>query len=220
MELRRENALVVFTVAEIRAYRENDLAQLVKVYKSAFAERPWNEYMKCSSCGVNYGKRELQMPRRSCKKCDNLLVLREFWSFQEIEEDLESGRSQRNPIVLVADKGKELAGFTWGYQLPLEKFPFLAGKVPKETNYMDEIAVTGSKREKGIGTALGLSYLELAQKQRMLEVVLRTDERNEASMGLFKKLGFMSIPDAESARGNIYDPNYSDRIYLRRRLGK
>ena len=175
--------------------------------------------MKCSSCGVNYGKQEARMPRRSCKKCDEQLVLREFWSFQEIEQDLESGRSQRNPFVLVADNGKGLMGFTWGYQLPLEKFPCLAGKVPKETNYMDEIAVGRSKREKGIGTALGLKYLERAQEQGMLEVVLRTDERNEASMGLFKKLGFISIPNTKSARGKIYDPEYPDRIYLRRRLG-
>ncbi len=147
-------------------------------------------------------------------------MLREFWSFGEIENDLVSGLAQKNPIVLVANNGKGLVGFTWGYQLPLEKFPFLEGKVQQEANYMDEIAVRGSKRQKGIGTALGLQYLERARQQGMREVVLRTDERNEASMVLFRKLGFRDIPDSSDSRGKVYDPGQElqNRIYLRRDL--
>jgi len=194
--------------------------EVVKVYKSAFAEPPWNEYMKCCSCGVNYGKREAGMPKRNCKQCAKPLVLREFWSFRDIENDLVSGLSQKNPIALVADNGKGLVGFTWGYQLSLEKFPCLAGKVQEEASYMDEVAVRRTRRQKGMGTALGLQYLEIAKQQGMLEVVLRTDERNKASMSLFRKLGFREIPDSNNPRGKVYDPDpeYQNRVYLRREL--
>ncbi len=177
--------------------------------------------MKCCNrkCCINYGKREVRTPQKYCEQCEKPLVLREFWSFGEIEKDLVSGLSQKNPIALVADNGKGLTGFTWGYQLPLEKFPCLAGKVQKEVSYMDEIAVRGNRREKGIGTALGLRYLETAKQQGMLEVVLRTDERNKASMALFRKLGFRDIPDPSSPRGKVYDPIFPERIYLRREVG-
>lgn len=100
---------------------------------------------------------------------------------------------------------------TWGYRLPLDKFPFLEGKVKSNCSYMDEIAVRGKVRKKGIGRMLGDAYLLEARKQGMDEVALRTDERNEASMALFKKIGFNSL--------ELYDPQYANRIYLSTALG-
>ena len=105
---------------------------------------------------------------------------------------------------------------TWGYRLPLDKFPFLEGKVKSNCSYMDEIAVRGDKRLKGIGTLLGRAYIESVRQQGLSEVVLRTDERNDSSMSLFGKLGFSGIADSESSRGKVYDPQFPNRIYLRR----
>jgi len=202
----------------VRPYRESDLGQLIQVYKSAFAEPPWNEYMKCVSCGVEYGRQELNTRQEDCKKCSQPLNLVEFWSDTEIVEDLEFALAQPNPIVLVAEDSNGLAGMTWGYRISLEKFPFLEGKIPAESNYMDEIAVRGDKRLKGVGKLLGREYIKAVRQQGLSDVVLRTDERNISSMSLFRKLGFSGIADSESLRGKVYDPQFPNRIYLRREL--
>ncbi|MGV8141755.1 MAG: GNAT family N-acetyltransferase [Candidatus Woesearchaeota archaeon] len=242
--------LVVFTTGntKIRPYTTIDFKQLSEVYKSAFAEPPWNEYMKCTECGVNYGKDEIEftpmiaqgrfsrveydlMTARydNCKNCgiditpeiaiqntygdymvptDKIIP---YWSDEEIQKDLEFAQTQKSPIILVAEDGNRLSGFTWGYRLPIEKFPFLQGNVRNNSNYMDEMAVRGDTRTKGLGTMLGTEYISECRAQGIEQIVLRTDERNAASMALFSKLGFRPL----TANGSTtYDPEYPQRIYL------
>ena len=218
MGLRRSEALVVFTAVNIRPYVESDLEQLIKVYKSAFAEPPWNEYMKCVSCEVEYGIKESLTVLDYCKKCDEPLNLVEYWSSGDVIKDLDFALSNPNSFVLVAENDNGLLGLSWGYKLPVEKFPFLDGKISSKANYMDEIAVRGDNRIKGIGTLLGNAYIDEVAKQGLSEIVLRTDERNVSSMRLFEKLGFSDIKDECSPRGKVYDPDFSSRIYLRRRI--
>ena len=218
MGLRCNKALVVFIYINIRQYKESDLDQLIQVYKSAFAEPPWNEYMKCISCGIEYGRQEVITRQKECKKCKEPLNLTEFWSDTEIIKDLESALEKPNSIILVAESDGGLTGMTWGYKIPLETFPFLEGKISPESSYMDEIAVRGDKRLKGIGTLLGETYIKAVQQQGLSEIVLRTDERNSSSMSLFRRLGFSGISDPENVRGKVYDPQFQSRIYLRRKL--
>lgn len=182
---------------------------MVKVYKSAFAEPPWDEFTKCAMCGVNYGIGETANPPKQCKKCSNPLRLKEFWSTEEIKSDLEFAFSQNAAIVLIAELD-EIVGFTWGYQIPLNKFPFLNGLVNQEANYMDEIAVNGNMRKRGIGKLLGQTYIERIRVANTPEIILRTDERNSSSMALFQSLGFENM--------HILDPDYDYRVYLRREL--
>ncbi len=81
---------------------------------------------------------------------------------------------------------------------------------------MDEIAVRGDFRKIGLGKSLCLKYIEETTKQR-LDVVLRTDERNSASMKLFASIGFQEILDLTSPRSKVYDPEFPNRIYLKKR---
>jgi len=149
--------------------------------------------MKCITCGREYGINQVPNVGAICKKCENPLELEEFWSSKDIQQDLEFAISQPCPLILVAENDDGLCGFTWGYQLPFEKFPFLDGKIIENSSYMDEIAVRGNKRLKGIGMTLGREYLQTASNQSLDSVVLRTDETNVASMTLFKKLGFVLL---------------------------
>lgn len=130
-------------------------------------------------------------------------------------KDLEYAFSQNDPISFVAMTDGDIVGFTWGYRLPSDKFSFLDGKIRNSASYMAEIAVNGKKRTRGIGSMLGLAFILESERLGMDEVVLRTDENNTASMALFRKLGFLPIPD-ENSRGSVYDPEYPSRIYLRR----
>ena len=75
---------------------------------------------------------------------------------------------------------------------------------------MDEIAVDGNARKRGIGKLLGQTYIDKLTIANVPEIVLRTDQRNTSSMNLFKSLGFESM--------QVTDPDYNYRIYLRRIL--
>ncbi len=161
---------------KIRTYKDTDLEDLVRVYRKAFAEPPWNEK----------------------------------WSDEEVKKDLEYAKSQRNPLILVAQRRSAFLGFTWGYSLPLEKFPFLEGRVSARSIYMDEIAVDPKFREKGVGEKLAAKFSRYSSLE-FDEIVLRTDENNSASIGLFTKLGFTQI--------GVYDPKFPSRLYLKRKLG-
>jgi GNAT superfamily N-acetyltransferase len=128
---------------------------------------------------------------------------------------LRFAQTQEDFIIRVAYEQGTFAGFVWGYRLPEGKFPFLAGALSQDANYMDEIAVDSSRRGKGIGRALGAAYLAAVSALGKTESVLRTDERNTASMGLFAALGYRPI---QSAAGDVRDPTYQNRVYLRRGL--
>lgn len=132
----------------------------------------------------------------------------ESWSREDVETDLRKCLSSPNPIVLVAEDAGRLVGFTAGYRTPFSEFPFLEGIVRERSSYMDEIAVLASMRGRGVGRSLGEAYLQAVVKQGMEQAVLRTDERNGASMALFRSLGFQSL--------EIWDPKYKNRIYLAR----
>jgi ribosomal protein S18 acetylase RimI-like enzyme len=192
----------------IQPYKQSDVERIIEVYKSAFAEPPWDEFKKCTACEVEYGIKESEIAGKKCKKCESPLELVDFWSSEEIVQDLEFALSQPNTVVLVAENTQGLAGFIWGYKLPLDKFPFLQGKVGPSTIYIDEIAVRGDKRLRGVGTMLGKAFLEAAKAQSIAESTLRTDERNPASIALFKKLGFEEI--------GVSDPEYPNRVYMKK----
>ena len=198
--------MVVFTV---RDYTANDFFDVIRIYQSAFAEPPWNEFKKCTLCGINYGIQEVNNRAENCKKCSCPLALVEFWSQSDIQNDLAFALSQPFYRVLVAESGG-LSGFVWGYKLPLFKFPFLEDKVNENAHYMDEIAVHANARRQGIGKLLGVHYLESVKKTNIPEVILRTDYRNTSSVQLFSSLGFEKI--------GVVDPEFDYRIYFRRRL--
>ncbi|MDE1861253.1 MAG: GNAT family N-acetyltransferase [Candidatus Micrarchaeota archaeon] len=195
----------------VRPFAERDLAELIKIYRAAFAEPPWDEFKKCSGCGAPYSREEAGEPLQSCAYCDRELSLTDFWSAREIAGEIDHARSQRGGIVIVADVNGALAGFTYGYGIKLESFPFLGGVMNGNAAYMDDIAVGPDKREMGVGTELGARFLELMGEQGFGQVVVRTDERNGASMALFEAaLGF--------SKTGVYDPKFPSRLYLKKDL--
>ncbi len=160
----------------VRDYTIDDLPELIDIYKSSFAEAPWNE----------------------------------TWSDKQVVRGLNSGISESNSIVLVAENSNGLIGLTWGFDIPLEKFPFLVDNCMINTSYIAELAVSPRNRNEGVGTLLGEAYVERAMEKRTSEIILRTDERNPAALKLYKNVGFSEI--------NVRDPKYNNRIYLSKLL--
>jgi len=134
----------------------------------------------------------------------------ETWTSEQVLEDLDFARLQVAPIVLVAEQESRLVGMIWGYKIPLEKFPFLKGRISPNASYMDEIAVASPMRGKGIAKNLGREFERISREQRTPEIVLRTDERNVASMALFRSLGYNLL--------GIRDPEFYYRQYFAKNL--
>ena len=135
------------------------------MYKSAFAEKPWDEYRKCVQCGANYGIEEsgkiyASLETALCRKCGNRLSgnFCEFWGSEEIRSDLESALKKESPLALVAETDS-IAGFTWGYRLPSGQFPFLEDRIAQPIVYMDEMAVGSSERKKALGLHWEINFL-------------------------------------------------------------
>lgn len=143
----------------------------------------------------------------------------EFWSRKSVEEEIEFALSQSDSIVLVAEVRNELAGILWGYRVSFEKYPFLEGKVEKNTNYWDTVAVKRDKRERGIATILGSNYLERAKQQGVPQIVGRIREEKEGTHILMKNFGFSVIPEQSNLKNRIYDTLFPGNPYVVLNIG-
>ncbi len=161
-----------------RDYRNSDLSSIINIYKTAFAEPPWNEE----------------------------------WSNESIAGMLNSALSKPASMAIIAQKDSRLVGMTWGFNLSLDKFPFLADNYIEDTSYVAELAVGPNNRREGVGGILGEAYVKRAREMGIPKIILRTDERNPAALRLYRGLGFSEI--------NVRDPEYENRIYLSKSLGK
>ncbi len=210
----------------IRDYREKDFAGLYEVYRSAFSEEPWNEYKKCTSCKVNYGIKESDNPAEDCKKCGKPLKLENYWTERDVNEDISYAKSKEWNSILVADSSTGILGFTWAYNIDIEKdMNFLkeAQNIDssKRIIYVDEVATSAKSRGKGVATELEKKLFSTAENAGFEYVILRTDERNTAAMNLYMKLGFERLTCGVSkTNGNryAYDPEFNSRVYLVKRL--
>jgi ribosomal protein S18 acetylase RimI-like enzyme len=133
-----------------------------------------------------------------------------FWTPELVNEDINFGLSQKDFVgILAINPNEEVIGFTWGYKLPLEKFPFLKNVVEEKTFYIDELGVRADYRKRKIGTLLTNKLTEEVVKLGYETLVLRTDVNSGAYI-FYKKLGFEDL--------NIRDPQYPERTYMKKSL--
>jgi len=147
---------------------------------------------------------------------DNLV---DFWMRENVENDLKFCQSQKNPKILVTEKiprfspgvwedvTYSIVGFCWGYKLPIDKFPFLDGKIDKDSGYGDELAVKSNFRRQGIGENLMLELIKSFKENQMKQAVCRTLTTTNA-YPLLRKLGFKDIGRVDK------NDMYKNRIYL------
>jgi ribosomal protein S18 acetylase RimI-like enzyme len=135
-----------------------------------------------------------------------------FWTDEMVNEDIDFAIRQKDFIgkLAVLLNKYEVVGFTWGYELPIEKFPFLRVVTGGKTFYVDELAVRSGFRRRGIGSTLSKMLMKEAEKLGYDTVVLRTDV-NAVAYVFYKKLGFEDT--------NIRDPQYPQRTYMKKRIG-
>ena len=181
---------------------------------------------KCSLCKVNYGIKESNDPAENCKKCSKPLKLEDYWTEKDVSDDISYAKSKEWNSVLVADSGGEILGFTWAYNISIEKdMNFLKGAqnmdCSKKTIYVDEVATAANSRGKGVATELEKKLFSKAENAGFEYVILRTDERNIAAINLYRKLGFERLLYGVSETNEskyAYDPEFNSRVYLVKKL--
>ena len=81
---------------------------------------------------------------------------------------------------------------------------------------MDNIAVFGHHRKKGVGTAIVEALIQEAKRQGAEFISLEVRPSNRAAVGLYTKLGFAE----EGRRRNFYTDPAEDALILTRRFPK
>lgn len=82
--------------------------------------------------------------------------------------------------------------------------------------YIDNIAVFGHQRKKGVGTAIVKALVQEAQRRGAEYISLEVRPSNRPAVGLYTKLGFME----EGRRRNFYSDPTEDALILTRRFPK
>ena len=161
----------------------------------------------CKKCGVDISPKNFGI---SCKpEFLTSVNLVDFWTEEDVRNDLEFCQSQKNPKILVTENQRtyETIGLCWGYKLPFEKFPFLSGKIDEDSGYVDEILIRSDFRRRGLGEGMLKGTLKSFEENKMKQAILRTLTTTNA-YPLCKKLGFKDIGRPDS--NDIYE----NRIYL------
>ena len=83
-------------------------------------------------------------------------------------------------------------------------------------SYVDNIAVFGHHRKKGVGTAIVLALVHEAQRRGAEYISLEVRPSNRPAVGLYTKLGFLE----EGRRRNFYNDPTEDALILTRRFQK
>lgn len=82
--------------------------------------------------------------------------------------------------------------------------------------YVDNIAVFGHQRRKGVGTAIVKALIAEALRRDAEFISLEVRPSNRAAVGLYTKLGFLE----EGRRRNFYSAPTEDALILTRRFRK
>jgi len=176
---------------------------------------PWNEAMKCASCGRQYGVPELEERfgknwREMGLKCECGGELKPFWSPEEVEKEVREVLERGFGLAFY--EGEKIVGFTMGVFLKLpevrerygeEIAEYFRRRGVAEVFYAMDTAVRYEYRGKGLGTML------VRERQKYVEKVVegcfgRT--KNPVMIRILEKNGF--------ERTGIFDPNYPDREFI------
>jgi ribosomal-protein-alanine acetyltransferase len=117
------------------------------------------------------------------------------WSTAQYEAMFRTSDPER--VALILEEEAELQGF-------------VIARVVAEEWEIENIAVTGSARQRGLGTRLVGELLDLARAKGTAAVFLEVRESNRAARALYEKWAFL---ESGSRRGYYADPQEDAILY-------
>ena len=178
--------------------------KIIDCYESVFMGEPWNEWKKCTDCGINYGLDEFKEMVGSttnvnlnCKNDDCSSEVLETDSFykggdQLGQKILSAARREEGLLDLTAYVVSEracaedrLVGFLWGYKFPSNDSPSVMFSKAQDmlvsngfdlntTLYLAETGVVPGYRGQGIGQSLLSEMKYQMVSQGLTGMVMRT----------------------------------------------
>lgn len=159
----------------------NWLASLIECYQKIFADEPWNEWLRCTSCNKVFGKNDRLAPSDQCT-CGGKLTF--FWETETVKQEILNEISDEAVCKIIIE-GNKVAGFCWGYPIDtitLEKKIHLPGLAKildssfglRLLGYIDEVGVTAHLRQKGLGQYLWNEVSRELEKQGCLIIIARS----------------------------------------------
>jgi ribosomal-protein-alanine N-acetyltransferase len=110
--------------------------------------------------------------------------------------------SQQNRITLVAEEAAQVVGFIVGRQTGQEW-------------EIENIAVTGSARRRGLGTRLLGEFMDMVRSRGGREIFLEVRESNLAARALYEKWAFLEA----GRRKDYYEHPAEDALILKFEFG-
>lgn len=157
-----------------------DAERMARLYCDIWKEPPWNE---------------------------------DFWTTDGTLQDLEIQLQLKFAICLISKKDQQVTGFTWGYEVTQKKLREICGHSQldylfengRRVYYIDELGVSKDARNEGTGTKLTEAITLFAKLRGQKVVTLRTDEKAESAISVYRKSGFEPL--------DIHDAEHPTRIY-------
>jgi hypothetical protein len=194
-------------------HNDNTLtAQLVECFRDVFAERPWNEWLKCQKCGQYWGKKDsVLLAKLKFQHCE--LPLIDFWPRDSIISDLYHEITKETSCWLALHE-ETVIGFCWGYSIVAQDLEAklgvsFGGKLDsllgdsRSVAYQDEVGVISTFRDQKIAKLMITKRLDDFLEQGLQIGIVRTRQYPEPSKTFLwytEKLGYeilYSYPDPD-----------------------
>ena len=146
----------------------------------------------------------MQIVKMEKEHCEILAELEKLcfsrpWSQKALEDEVDNPRA----YFVTAVDGDKILGYGGMHCSHMEC-------------YIDNIAVFGHHRRKGVGSAIVEALAAEARRQRAEFISLEVRPSNRAAVALYTKLGFVE----EGRRKGFYTDPTEDALILTRRFGK
>lgn len=150
---------------------------IASVYRRAFGGPPWNEGFRCvhPECGDAF---PLSYEGTACPTCaqkGRAVPLVEYWPTATVVSDFSREMGKPEALCLVAEEGRQVVGFLWGYRLIADHAidayldaPGLSGLINGPYFYIDDVAVDPERQGRGIGKRLVERVLEEKRTENVL----------------------------------------------------
>lgn len=188
------------------------MSSFVECYRQVFGAAPWNEWMKCHSCGHQWGIAETVTP-----DCCDTPDANEYWPLHEVAQDLSSQIARPKSAVWVAVDGNEVVGFCMGYSLPSAEFDEHLGlhgvsdafarthQVDDNVIYLDDIGVLLSRQGHSIGTRLLAYWLEdvLSSTHATYSILRTQTSPPTVAHAWYRRIGYREIAYYHDAKQRV-----------------
>jgi ribosomal protein S18 acetylase RimI-like enzyme len=179
--MREDEPRQVWSQPRTRAATEADVPAIVGIYVRAYAQPPWDEHNDPTQ-SEEYLRWVMTVPDTQC------LV--------SVEPGGISGAAGAVAgFVLAGPRAYERFVEDWERlaQRPPQGWPVVPGRL----GYIWEIAVEPGLQRRGHGSALMGAAIEALRRQGVETVLLRSSERAEAAIALYRRFGFRRLPIRE-----------------------